>query len=237
MRFYSISPQAVGTARGYDVREELAKDGGNAAAVLEYLKTLYPDQYRRVLKLLRQVVSDLEEVRTEPFGSILGLRFIHSEGADAKGSPRTFTLDAFLESDGTLRMLGILTAAALAESAGSSVLGIEEPESAVHVGAFGTLLDALRSTARHTQVLITTHSADLLDGRYIRPDNLRIVERTPLGTVVGPMQERAAEAVRKHLLLPGDLVRSGGMDQPMAMTPRGEIDLFGEVPDEESLQW
>ena len=70
-------------------------------------------------------------------------------------------------SDGTLRVLGILVAVNQLASDGRPIrlVGIEEPETALHPAAAGALMDALREAATHTQVLVTTHGADLLD-RY-----------------------------------------------------------------------
>ena len=42
-------------------------------------------------------------------------------------------------------------------------MGIEEPELALHPAAAGVLIDSLREAADTAQVLVTSHSPDLLD--------------------------------------------------------------------------
>lgn len=71
-------------------------------------------------------------------------------------------------SDGTLRALGIL-AAIFQGSNGTRVplVAIEEPEVALHPAAAGVLLDGLRETSQFTQLLVTSHSPDVLDDESI----------------------------------------------------------------------
>jgi predicted ATPase len=126
-------------------------------------------------------------------------------------------------SDGTLRALGILVA--LFQSQGSSVpsvplVGIEEPEVALHPAAVGALLDALREASESTQVIVTTHSPDLLD--FADPDKelLLAVYAEKGETQIAPVDEASRKAVRDRLYTPGELLR---MDQL-----RPDSKLFGD---------
>ncbi len=64
-------------------------------------------------------------------------------------------------SSGTLRMLALMTA--LFEGAGSSLVGIEEPENHVHPTALGAFAEYLLKARDRVQILVTTHSPILLD--------------------------------------------------------------------------
>ena len=116
-------------------------------------------------------------------------------------------------SDGTLRALGALVAVMqlVKRTQPASLVGIEEPETALHPAAAGILMDALREAGTHTQVLITTHSPDLLD--QISPekgDRLMAVQASRGTTEIGPVDEASLKAIENHLYSPGELLR---MDQ------------------------
>lgn len=71
--------------------------------------------------------------------------------------------EAFSLSDGTLRVLGRITA--VFQRPRPSLLVIEEPEASIHPGALGSILDVLRFASRCMQVVVTTHSPDILDAK------------------------------------------------------------------------
>ncbi len=80
-------------------------------------------------------------------------------------------------SDGTLRAVGILVALFQYHGGASEVplVGIEEPDAALHPGAAGVLLDALREASVRTQVVVTSHSPDLLDDPSIDAESILAV--------------------------------------------------------------
>ena len=113
-------------------------------------------------------------------------------------------------SDGTLRALGVLVAlfqSGGSEAPGVSLVGIEEPEVALHPAAVGALLDALREASRSRQVIVTTHSPDLLDLAEMDSELLLAVYAEKGSTQVAPIDEPSLEAVRRALYTPGELLR------------------------------
>ena len=113
-------------------------------------------------------------------------------------------------SDGTLRALGILVA--LFQTADNStvrvpLVGIEEPETALHPAAIAVLLDALEEGGMTRQVLVTSHSADLLDNKRIDPDALLAVVAREGRTEIGPIDAASRSVLRKHLFTAGELLR------------------------------
>jgi predicted ATPase len=91
-------------------------------------------------------------------------------------------LPARLVSDGTLRILALLTA--LRTEPRPSVVGIEEPENGVYPGRLRKLLDYLQEIAAPTgegapptaQLILTTHSPVVLAALRAHPEHLRFVD-------------------------------------------------------------
>ncbi|MCP4661868.1 MAG: ATP-binding protein [bacterium] len=69
-------------------------------------------------------------------------------------------------SNGTLRALALLVAVlqpASNHGGTGSLIGIEEPEKAIHPAAVAALGDAFLDASQATQVMVSTHSPDFLD--------------------------------------------------------------------------
>ena len=129
----------------------------------------------------------------------------HSDGAGNRRRAKWFEADQ--ESDGTLRVAGILTA--LLQDPAPRVVGIEEPELTVHVGAIRLLHDFLYAASRRTQVLITTHSPELLD--LIDPDCVRVVTRHAGTTELARLHASQVDAVKQRLATLGEVARAEGL--------------------------
>ncbi len=132
-------------------------------------------------------------------------------------------------SEGTLRALGLLTAAF--QEPPPSVLIVEEPELSMHPGALGAILDVLRHAARRTQVIVTTHSPEVLEADWLQADNFRIVTWQDGATRILPLGQGTREALREHLMSAGELLRSNAL-RPVPVTPGSspEPSLFEELP-------
>ena len=84
------------------------------------------------------------------------------------------SLPSLLVSDGTVRLLTILSALFWSELPPSAIF-IEEPERSLHPSAMGQLAELMREAAAQTQVIVTTHSADFL--RYCRPEEVYLMDK------------------------------------------------------------
>ena len=102
-------------------------------------------------------------------------------------------------SDGTLRLLGLLWA--LLD--GNAPLLLEEPELSLHAAIVGYIPSMMTRTQRKSsrQVLVSTHSADLLTDPGIAPDEVVILEPSRDGTRVS----LAADSQQVRALLEGGL--------------------------------
>jgi predicted ATPase len=136
-------------------------------------------------------------------------------------------------SDGTLRALGILLAVFQAASPPAGIpapllVGLEEPEAALHPAAAGALLSALQEGARHCQILVTSHSSDLLDNSDIPTEALLAVDKQDGLTRIGPIDEAGRAMLRDKLFTPGELLRQN----QLAPDPN----LAADIDDERQLR-
>ena len=117
-------------------------------------------------------------------------------------------------SDGTLRTLGALLAAFQVDGryGSPSLIAIEEPETSLHPAAMRALVDALDEATLRTQILLTTHSAEMLDNPTIRPENVRVVQLLDGQTVIGPVDEASLDIVRRNLNTLGGLERENQLE-------------------------
>ena len=91
-------------------------------------------------------------------------------------------MPARLVSDGTLRILALLTA--LQVEPRPVMIGVEEPENGVYPGRLRKLLDYMQEIAAQgdehgaspTQLVLTTHSPVVLAALRSRPEFLRFVD-------------------------------------------------------------
>jgi predicted ATPase len=218
MGFYSLNPDRIRDFQPPDSGELLVRDGSNLTSVLRQLSTRDEARKLRIEEYLSSIVPGVSGVDVKDVPPKATLEFRQ----EVAGSSDPWRFFAGNMSDGTLRALGILVALFQSmDSAASTVplVGIEEPEVALHPAAVGALLDALREASLSTQVIVTTHSPDLLDSADIEAELLLAVHAEKGTTQIAPVDEASREAVRKGLYTPGELLR---LDQL-----RPDTKLFG----------
>jgi predicted ATPase len=175
---------------------------------------------------LQAINPALARVTTEAFGGFRAIKFF------LKGSDDAFVASQM--SDGTLRSLAILTA--LFQGVGGirrvSLVGLEEPETALHPAASGVLFDAMREASASVQVIATTHSADLLDKKEIDSDAILSVELEGGRTHIGQVDQTSRKALKDRLYSAGELMRMNYLRPDSHSTPNdSEIEslLFGDL--------
>ena len=139
--------------------------------------------------------------------------------AKAKKGKRWF--DAAQQSDGTLRVAGLLTA--LLQTPYLPVVGIEEPELTVHPGALPMLYDYLRQADEVSQIMVTTHSPIILDVVDLENDTILVVNRIDGKTDVRKVTDAQLLPVRKSLLRLGDLFISGDLQLSLFEDPERSV--------------
>ena len=166
----------------------------------------WPETKKRTEEYLAVIVRGIQSVGVKNIGSYETLEFIQQfrEGK----SQRVFPASSM--SDGTLRALGILMALFQKGETGNSPIslaGIEEPETGLHPAATGALLDAIGEASESKQILITSHSAELLDNKNLTADMLIAVVTEEGITKLGSIDEASRSVMRDHLFTAGELLR------------------------------
>ena len=206
MGFYNFNPDEIREWQPSDPGHVLKRDGSNLASVLGLMQKENRESYSQVVSFLSSVVPGVVGVSAKQLSKKETLEF--RQNVTSKAPPWRFLAENM--SDGTLRALGVLTSlfqAVDGESTRIPLVGIEEPEVAVHPGAAGVLRDALRVAACNTQVIVTSHSPDLLDDKDILPECILGVSSNNGQTTIGPLDETGKSAIRDRLFTAGELLR------------------------------
>jgi predicted ATPase len=201
MTFYTIFPNTLREPQKPASSKRLSDHGENLATVVKSLRSR--NRHRDLVAILNKVVGGIKDIKVEQVGGFLVTQLSHEMNDQQEA-----WFDLSQESDGTLRLLGLLVA--LYQRLPVSFVAVEEPELTLHPGAVGVLADVLREAAASKQLLITTQSPDLI-ARFLAKE-LRVVERIAGGvTTISPVSEQQTEAINKQLFSAGDLLRIEGL--------------------------
>lgn len=198
-RFYAPVSDKIRQVQEPDQGETLQPDGGNSAAILRELRRGDSAKYDRVRKYLAQIVPNVKEVDYAKAGPKETIAFYQDVGA---ASPWEF--GAISMSDGTLRVLGVLLAVFQMNTPTLTV--IEEPEATVHPAALEVLLDLLLEGSELSQMIVTTHSPELLNHKSVDDDAIRVVHSDRGKTRIGPMSGGAKRVLAARLASPGEML-------------------------------
>lgn len=227
MGFYNLNPDRVRDLQDPDPGDLLARDGRNMASVVRRLRE-DSKTFERIIEYLRAVIPGVTSVEPRSLGPKETLEFRQ----EVRGDPNPWRFLAANMSDGTLRVFGVLVAVfqAIGDSKYySPLIGIEEPEVAIHPGAAAKLMDALLEARDHTQILVTTHSPDLLDHEALDPDSILAVSAKGGETIITPVDEATRRTLRDRLYTVGELLRLGQIepDEKVFEQSTHQLDLFG----------
>ena len=203
MGFYSLNLDKIKDLQAPDPGDLLTRDGSNLASVF---KQLSPSAKERIKEYLATIVPSVDKIEARKYGPKEGLVF--TQKVAKVEVPQRFLANNM--SDGTLRALGILVALFQGDynpKKRALLVGIEEPEGALHPAAAGVLLDALRDAANETQIIITSHSPDLLDDKELDPESILATEARDGITVIARVNEASRSVLRDRLYTTGELLR------------------------------
>ncbi|HEV2962557.1 MAG TPA: AAA family ATPase [Candidatus Angelobacter sp.] len=224
MRVYSIEPSRLREMQDPDSGASLRRDGTNAASVLEEIRRRKPEDIPRIERFLSAIVPGTSSVSTMRHGQKLTLEFVHKWD-----NTKQLNFEAFNMSDGTLRAFALLLAVFQRET--PSLILVEEPEASLHPAALGAVLDLLRHASKQMQVIVSTHSPEILDAKWIEDKHLRVVTWQEGATSVSGVSEMSKKALQQHLMGAGELLRSEAL-APTALfeeVPQPYAELFEEV--------
>jgi predicted ATPase len=204
LRIYSIFPDTLRPlTRPGKPDSFLDEDGQNMTTLLQdFVKIADSKRKQDFYEELERIVPGIDVDNPITVTEIGGYLVVTINHSDTRG-----TLDLGAESDGTLRALALLMA--LNQTPGPSIIGIEEPELMLHPEAMGVLADVIRGASQRSQVILTTHSPDLITNFPVK--SLRIVELENGATIIGPVREDHRQIVEDKLFGSGNLLRLGGL--------------------------
>ena len=201
---YRLSPNSLRDPQKVADSHPLATGGENLASTLRDMmqrKSLFLPELKEALSVAVPGVRDIRVVRA---GSYYVVELRHDRDG---GTPTGSWFDLSYESDGTIRLLAMLTS--LFQDPAPSLIGLEEPELAIHPGAMAVLADTMKEASLRGQVLIATHSPDLIN--LLPIESIRAVTAEGGSTIVGEVAEHQLRAVRDKLFLPGELHSMEGL--------------------------
>ena len=160
--FYNFRPEAI--------RYYLRMSETEATRMPEELQE--SPRLNNVGSTLSEVLSYWHEAVPDCFDSVseslASCTRIQIDQREINGDNRLCLLEGYKQpiplwkaSDGTLRLVAYYTL--LNEEELPPLIAIEEPERSLHPGAVAEMSDILEQLAQRTQVIITTHSSQLLD--------------------------------------------------------------------------
>jgi predicted ATPase len=131
-------------------------------------------------------LEELQFIKDQMGVPHLEARYVHWRAKGSKQREVQF-------SDGTLRLIGFLFA--LIDSNG--LLLLEEPENNLHsaiiaqIPEFISKIQRSKKTRENSQILITTHSCDMLSAPGISPDEVLLLKPAQGGTTVQKVSDIA----------------------------------------------
>jgi len=184
-RSFQFGPDAVlrSSCRA-DVRTDYLEENlENLPARLAAMKR-NPATKRRLLEHLNELAPGFDDLEIVPEGGALQLYLIEGERSIA----------AHRLSDGTLRYLCLL--AILLDPGPTSLLIIEEPELGLHPDVVSSLCRLMIETSAKTQLLVTTHSTQLLDALTDHADSVLVCEKPESQTQITRLKQADIDALK-----------------------------------------
>jgi len=208
VRAYRLSPEAIRQEPLIGRTSILRRNGDNAGDVLHYIESNKKD-LAWITKHLAAITPGISRIKS---GTAAGRRLIQFFQQGGKSSKVRFDIRDM--SDGTLRCLAILIA--LRQTPSPALVCIEEIEDSVHPAALGVLLDAVASSTRRCQVLLTSHSPEALSHPAVTPERVRVIQWRNGRSQLYRLSEGAEEMSRPPRSV-GKLLRSNALftaDEP-----------------------
>ena len=144
-------------------------DGSNLAAYLLRLKESDQDadrkSWQRINRHCRHIAPAIKEL--DPVAVNGSVRLDWIDDRDQRFGCHQF-------SDGTLRALALITVLSQPTAKLPRMISIDEPELGLHPSAIALIAELCRSISRHTQIILSTQSTELLD--HFSADEVVVVE-------------------------------------------------------------
>lgn len=204
MSFYDLLPTYMRNPQKATLPVLLLEDGRNLASVLHEIQQGKKDYL--ITQALEVAIKGIEGYSIMPVGQHLVTKLHY---AFPGGDLRKAVSDLTDEASGTIRLLATL--AALYQERFPSPLVIEEPEKEIYPDALELLSDMLEVATDRYQVIISTHSPDLIT--YLPAKSLRVVDKVLGITKIGPISKEQYDTIAENIFSAGALMRSSGLER------------------------
>lgn len=215
-----ITDWSIHRGYGYDILERIRDaqllnavvplriepDGGNLVSVIYQMTNdpryrLMQEQFNSALKA---AFPEIDRLAVLP--SSAGKGELHYVSSDAPDHP----VPAISMSDGQLRFIGLAALLLLPDP--PPLIAIDEPEIGLHPRLLPLLAELLKSASERTQVIVTTHSPQLLNAEAIDPlQDVILVDRQDGATTFERPDREKLERWLKHYSA-GDLWVRGTLE-------------------------
>lgn len=190
-RFYDLDVNAARRPCIDEGEDVLLADGHNLAAILDKLRAPFPLSSRgvrdRILQLMSMLIPGFDTWKTErQFDGSLGFK-IKEKGIKEGLLPK-------MVSDGTIRLLSMLVAL-LYQPSKAALICIDEPERYLHPQVFEPLVEIMREVSKTTQLIVTTHSTELV--KYLQPPEVFLVDK--INNVTHIMRAQDVSMIEKFM--------------------------------------
>lgn len=219
--FYHLFPNTLRQPQKMTDSSPLLPDAGNLTSALHDMLHREDSFAEEIKDCLAVAVPGVQDIRVSTAGShqVIELKHVpplsgrylgdREMGAKQKGS----WFDLVHEADGTIRMLALLTA--LYQQPSPSMICLEEPEVGIHPGALAVIRDVLLEAPLRSQVVVTTHSPELIG--MLPVESIRAVSAESGSTKVGPIAGHQLRSVKKKLFNAGEIHNIEGLHPELAI--------------------
>ena len=228
---YNLDPAAIRGLQAPDPSWLLRGDGGNAATLLRRLENGSDGGKWRIEAYLGHVIPGLVGIAHRSVGPKHTIEF--AQKVAVVEEPQRFLAQDM--SDGAIRAFGLLLA--LFQNGGDDsvrprLIGVEEPETTIHPSIAGFLVDCMLDAACSSQVIVTSHQHELLNGTDIPHDSILVAEAESGETRIGPLGDVDRSVLSDGEFTAGELLR---IDQLQLRPVEGgrrppRPDLFDFIP-------
>jgi predicted ATPase len=177
--------------------DRLRRGGRNLAQMLAHYRDHYKPVFEQLTDLARRFYEPVKSVEVRLISTDLQIA-IEEEGG--------FSTPASRLSDGMLRWLALLCI--LLNPTPPPVTCLDEPELGFHPDIIPTLADLLRDASKKTQLIVTTHSSELVDAFSDDSESVCVCEKIHGSTVIRRLSQPDLHVWLKDYSL-GNLWTSG----------------------------
>ena len=191
-QFHDTSETAKIKRNGYiEDNIELHSDAGNLAAILYMLKHSNTAYYHRIISTLQQIMPF--------FGDFVLERNqlnTHQIMLNWKEAQSDLIFGPYQLSDGSLRIMALVTLLMQPEEHMPDIVIIDEPELGLHPHALEIIVSLIRYASRFSQIIVATQSSEMLD--FFEPDEILITERSEQQTIFKRLDPHKLNEWRKE---------------------------------------